>query len=47
MTGKIGLRIAIDVELAHHSPSINWRFPNRGSHSFAVPCHIARKADVY
>ena len=28
VTGEIGLRIAIDIELAHHSPSIDWRFPD-------------------
>ena len=47
MTGEIGLRIAIDIELAHHSPSLNWRFPDRGSDSLAVPCHVARKTDIY
>ena len=28
VTGEIGLRITIDIEFAHHSPSINWRFPD-------------------
>jgi hypothetical protein len=28
VTGEIGLRIAIDIESAHHSPSIDWRFPD-------------------
>ena len=28
VAGEIGLRIAIDIEFAHHSPSINWRFPD-------------------
>src|SRR5580698_7718341 len=28
VTREIGLRITIDIELAHHSPSINWRFPD-------------------
>jgi len=28
VTGEIGLRVTIDVELAHHSPSVNWRFPD-------------------
>jgi len=28
VTGEIALRITIDIELAHHSPSINWRFPD-------------------
>jgi hypothetical protein len=45
--GEIGLRITIDIELAHHSPSRNRRFPDCGSDSFAVPCHVARKADIY
>jgi hypothetical protein len=28
VAGQIGLRIAIDIELAHHSASINWIFPD-------------------
>jgi hypothetical protein len=28
VTGEIGLRIAVDIEFAHHAPSINWRFPD-------------------
>src|SRR5215472_11643950 len=28
VTGEIGLRITVDIELAHHSPSLNWRFPD-------------------
>ena len=28
VAGEIGLRIAIDIELAHHSASTNWRFPD-------------------
>jgi hypothetical protein len=28
VTRQIGLRIALNIESAHHSPSINWRFPN-------------------
>jgi hypothetical protein len=28
VTGEIGLRITIDIEFAHHSPSINWGFPD-------------------
>jgi len=44
---QIGLRITIDIELAHHSPSRNRRFPDCGSDSFAVPGHVAWKADIY
>jgi hypothetical protein len=47
VTGEIGLRITIDIEPAHHSPSINWRFPDGRSDSLTVPCHVARKADIY
>src|SRR5271169_4481224 len=47
VTREIGLRITIDIELAHHSPSRNRGFPDCGSDSFAVPCHVARKADIY
>src|ERR1700690_4211630 len=28
VTGETGLRVATDIELAHHSPSINRRFPD-------------------
>jgi hypothetical protein len=47
VTGEIGLRITIDIELAHHSPSRNRRFPDCGSDRFAVPCHVAWKTDIY
>ena len=47
VTRKIGLRIALDIELAHHSSSINWGFPDRRPDRFAVPYHVARKADIY
>jgi hypothetical protein len=47
VTREIGLRIAIDIELAHHSPPDYWRFPDCGSNSFAVPCHVARQPDIY
>jgi hypothetical protein len=47
VTGEISLHIAIDIELTHHSPSIHWRFPDGRSDDFAVPCHVARKADIY
>jgi hypothetical protein len=38
VTGEIGLRITIDIELAHHPPSRDRRLPDCGSDSFAVPC---------
>ncbi len=47
VAGEIALRIPIDIELAHHSPSRNRRFPDCGSDSFAVPCHVARQTDIY
>src|SRR5580693_4594176 len=28
MTRQIGLRIALNIKSAHHSPSFNWRFPD-------------------
>jgi hypothetical protein len=46
VTFQIGLRITVDIELAHHSPSIHWRLPDRRSDRFAVPCHVAREADI-
>jgi hypothetical protein len=47
MTGKIALPIANNVELAYHPSAFNWRFPDPGTHSFTVPCHISRKANIY
>jgi hypothetical protein len=47
MTREIGLRIAIDIEFAHHSPSRNRGFPDGSSDRFAVPRHVARKTDIH
>jgi hypothetical protein len=47
VTGKMLLHFTIDIEFAHHSRSINWRFPNRRSDSFAVPCHVVRQTDFW
>jgi hypothetical protein len=44
---KIPLRITIDIELAHHPPPLDRKFPDRRSDRFAVPSHVARKADIY
>jgi hypothetical protein len=47
MTGEIGLPITIDVHLTHHPSPLNGKLPDRCSHSLAVPCHFARKADIH
>jgi hypothetical protein len=47
MTAEIALRVANNVELAHHSPAVDWRFPDGGSDSLAVPRQVARKTDIY
>jgi hypothetical protein len=47
VAGKISLRITVDIELAHHSPSVNRNFPDGGPDSFAAPYQFARKAYVY
>jgi hypothetical protein len=47
VTGEIGLRIAIDIELAHHSPSRDGRLPNRRAHTLTFPCHITGETDIY
>jgi len=47
MTGQIALPVAIDIELAHHLPSLDWRFPDGGADSLTVPRHIARKTDIH
>jgi hypothetical protein len=47
VTGEISLRIAFNIESAHHPPSIDWRFPDGRSDVLAIPCQVARKANVY
>jgi hypothetical protein len=47
MTGEISLRITIDIQPAHHSPSLNRTFPDRGTDSLTVPCHVAWNTDIY
>ena len=47
MTAEIALRIANNIELAHHLSSLNWTFPDRGTDGLAVPCHVAWKTDIY
>jgi hypothetical protein len=47
MTGEIALRIANNIELAHHLSSLNGTFPDRGTDGLTVPCHVAWKTDVY
>jgi hypothetical protein len=46
MTGEIRLRIAIDIQLAYHPSLFDGKFPDPCSHSFAVPRHLGRKADI-
>jgi hypothetical protein len=46
MTGEISLRIAIDVELAHHPSSVDRKLPDRRSDSLAPPCDVARQPDI-
>ena len=45
--GEISLRITIDIELAHHAPPRNGKFPDCRSDSFAIPCHVAGKTHIY
>jgi hypothetical protein len=47
MTGEIALPIASNIRPAHHSSSNHRRFPDSGMDGFAVPCHVAWKADIY
>jgi hypothetical protein len=46
MAGEVALSIAIDIELAYHASSLDWRFPDRGTDSLTVPCHVARETDI-
>jgi hypothetical protein len=46
MTGEIALGVANNIELAHHFSSLNWTFPDRGTDSLTVPCHVAWKTDI-
>ncbi len=47
MTNQICLLIAIDIELADHSPPLNREFPDRCSDSFSVPRNCTRPSDIY
>src|ERR1700722_12210364 len=47
MTGEIGLGVANKIELAHHLSPLNWIFPDRGTDTRTVPCHVAWKTDIY
>src|SRR5580704_15280881 len=47
MTGEIGLAVADNIELPHHLSSGYWTFPDGGTHSLAVPRHVARKTNIY
>jgi hypothetical protein len=47
MTGEIRLRVADNIELAHHPAAFHRRFPDRGTDSLTVPCHVAWKANIY
>jgi hypothetical protein len=46
MAGEVALSIAIDIELAHHPSSRDWRFPDRCTDSLTIPCHVARETDI-
>src|SRR5262249_46556880 len=47
VTGEIALGVTINIERARHSPSRDRKFPDCGADGFAVPCHLARKTDIY
>jgi hypothetical protein len=47
VTFEIALRVAVNVQLSHHSPLRNWSLPDRGSNGFAVPRHVAWNPDIY
>jgi hypothetical protein len=47
VTFKIGLRVTVDIECADRPASNDRIFPNGSSDGFAVPCHFARKTNVY
>jgi hypothetical protein len=47
MTGEIGLGVANNIELAHHLPSLNRTFPDRGADSLTLPRHVAWETDIY
>src|SRR5262245_9112276 len=44
VTGKIRLRVTINIEPAYHPPPLGRKFPNRGSDRLAIPTHFAWKA---
>jgi len=46
VTGEIGLRIAIDIQLAHYPSPLDGKLPDRRSQGLAVPCDFAWKTDI-
>ena len=46
MTGEIGLGVANKIELAHHLSSLNGTFPDCGTDSLTVPCHVAWETGI-
>jgi hypothetical protein len=46
MTAEIALRIAHNIELAHHCSVLYGSLPDCGTDSLGVPCHIAWKTDI-
>src|SRR5262249_43500163 len=46
VTSEIGLRVAIDMKLAHHPSPLDRELPDRRSHGLAGPCDVAWKTDI-
>lgn len=46
MTGKVGLGVPNNIELVDPLSSRNWTFPDRGTDSLPIPCHVAWKTDM-
>jgi hypothetical protein len=47
MTGQVGLGVPNNIELVDPLSSRNWTFPDRGTNSLPIPCHVAWKTDIY
>jgi hypothetical protein len=47
VSGEIALPIAHKIKRARRPSSLHWVFPNGGMDGLTVPCHVARKTDIY
>ena len=47
MSGQVSLPVTIDVEPAHHPPTLNGFLPDGGAHRLTVPGDVAGQTNVH